>query len=65
MIRRYCDRCEAEITRNAVTQRINGRSGDFQVEVIVGVGRPWNHGDLCVPCVVTIVHEVANAEESS
>jgi hypothetical protein len=65
VIRRYCDRCEKQITRNAVSQRVKGRSGEFQAEVLVGVGASWNAGELCVPCVVTIVHEVAQAPEVS
>lgn len=60
MIKRYCDRCEAKITRNAVSNRIAGKSEGFQVEVIAGTGSTWNQGDLCVPCVVTLVHEVAS-----
>ena len=62
MIRRYCDRCGNQITRNAVSQRIKRELYDapgriYGVEVMVAVNRVWNHGDLCEGCVVEVVNK--------
>lgn len=69
-IKRYCDACDTEITRNYVTERVEGdavlssykpirKRTDVHVSVIAGVGKGVsNSGDLCGPCVLDAVEQV-------
>ena len=59
MIKHYCDSCGKEVSRNVVSDRLHG---DKQVngtkimwEVVVGTGTTWNNGDLCAPCLKTLI----------
>lgn len=71
MIRRYCDVCGEQIDSSFAIQRIKGtaqiygqrRHTTVAVEVMVGVGRDVNTGDICAKCVVAAVHQVAKVEQ--
>lgn len=71
-IRRYCDACGREITRNYVSERLEGDTTintynprtrtPVTISVIAGVNGVANGGDLCAVCVVDAVAQVAGVD---
>lgn len=59
MIKRFCDACGTEISRNVVQQRFRPsryfNNQNFAAEIIVKVGDTWNAGELCLACLTTLV----------
>jgi hypothetical protein len=55
VIKRYCDGCNQEITRNYVIEQFNPsiRLNDTLVtlEVTIAINDLWNAGDLCLDCL--------------
>ena len=63
MIKRYCDKCGAEITdknianfNNRISAEIKTRNGRMMVEVISGKDSTWNDGDFCKYCILDALY---------
>jgi len=68
-IKRFCDLCDVEITRNYTSDRISGKgyqpSGNkpLLVEIIVGSGRGvWNNGEVCRDCLRRAVLDAIDSD---
>lgn len=58
MIRKYCDRCNQEMTSQDCGQ-LTGTCGRFSYRVYTAVDNVWNSGDLCHQCIRDIITKTA------
>ena len=54
-IKRFCDMCDGEISRNYVSQRMKIKRREFTAEVMFHKGSTCNTGELCRKCVMEIL----------
>jgi hypothetical protein len=62
MIKVFCDVCGKELQRNAAADRIKRRKANVTVEVLVAFKDQWNAGEVCEPCVISIVANGSGVE---
>lgn len=70
MIKYFCDLCGAEISEQnrprggtvpgrLGVEKVDSKNPDrmFEIEVITGVNRCWNNGELCKYCIIDMINE--------
>lgn len=62
MMKCFCDVCGKEMQRNAAVDRIKRRKANVTVEVLVSYKDVPNTGDVCEPCIISIVSNGAGVE---
>ena len=61
MIKVFCDVCKNEIRRNVVHERYRPAKyfrdalTNVQAEVVVTIEKVANKGDLCLPCLISVL----------
>lgn len=55
MIKHYCDVCGKELDRNYVSDRLIRTMGKVKTEVMVSIDGAWNHGDICLVCLMNVL----------